>query len=208
MSPGAAGLAALRDAIPAVYQRQAAVWDAQRPRGLHERAWLERAVAGLAPGAPVLDLGCGAGDPIAGWLIGQGFAVTGLDVAPAMLALARARFPQACWLEGDMRGALPDGPFGAILGWDSVFHLVPADQRALIPRLVARLAPGGRLLVSVGPRAGEELGRVGGEPVYHASLDPDDYRALCRAAGCAQVRLVTEDPDCDFRSLLLARRAG
>jgi len=202
----AAALAALCAAIPATYQRQAAAWDALRPRGLHERVWLERAVAGLKPGDAVLDLGCGAGDPIAAWLVARGFAVTGQDVAPAMLARARARLPDAHWVLGDMRAVLPDGPFAAIIGWDSVFHLDPGAQRALIPRLVARLAAGGRLLASVGPRAGATVGRVGDAPVYHASLDPEDYVALCRTAGCTSADVVAKDPACDFRSLLLARR--
>jgi len=204
----AAALAALCAAIPETYERQAAAWDAQRPRGLHELVWLDRAVAGLGPGAPVLDLGCGAGAPIAEWLFGQGFDVTGHDVSPAMLALARVRLPAARWTLGDMRLYLPQGPFAAIIGWDSVFHLDPAAQRALIPRLLARLAPGGRLLVSVGPRAGEAVGCVGSEAVYHASLNPAEYVALCRRAGCASADVVTEDPDCDFRSLLLAQRTG
>lgn len=199
---------ALRLAVIETYERQAAVWDAQRPRGLQERGWIDRALAGAAPGAPVLDLGCGAAEPIAAYLIGQGFAVTGLDAAAAMLAIARDRFPAADWVQGDMRALDLPTRFAAIIGWDSFFHLGQADQRALIPRLVRHLAPGGRLLLTVGPQAGEVLGRVGEEPIYHASLSPEDYAALCRQAGCRAVTFVAEDPACGFRTLLLAQRAA
>lgn len=202
-----ADLIRLHDAVPATYDAKAAAWDRTRSRRLVERDWIARAVAGLAPGAPVLDLGCGSGTPIAAHLIASGFRVTGIDVAPAMLAIARARHLGADWVLGDMRNvALPEGQ-GAIIGWDSVFHLTGAEQRALIPRLVAALAPAGHLLVTVGSSDSEAVGQVDGAPVYHASLSPDAYERLCRDAGCDAATVTVRD-DRVGRSVLLARRAG
>jgi len=204
----ASDLRALHAAVPETYEAAAGAWDAGRTRAFFERAWIDHAVAACAPGAPVLDLGCGAGEPIAAHMIARGFRVTGLDVAPAMLSLARARLPQADWRAGDMRALDLAERFAAIIGWDSFFHLAPDEQRALILRLVRHLRPGGRLLLTVGPRAGEAVGRVDGRPVYHASLDAQAHRALCHAAGCARAELVAEDPDCDFHSVLWAERAA
>ena len=45
----------------------------------------------------------GMGEPIARYLIGRGFAVTGLDSSPSLVALCRERFPAAEWVVGDMR---------------------------------------------------------------------------------------------------------
>lgn len=210
MSPlwSRAALDRLHASVPATYQAKAAAWDAVRSRAFFERGWIDRAVAGLAPGEAVLDLGCGAGEPIAAHLIARGFRVTGLDVAPTMLAIARARLPQATWLAGDMRDAPLPGGLGAIIAWDSVFHLSGAEQAALIPRLVGQLRPGGRMLLTVGPAAGEVVGQVEGAPVYHASLAPETYRRLCRDAGCAEVEIAPEDPAAAGHTLLLARRAG
>ena len=87
----------------AVYDANAPTFDAGRGRGLVERPWLDRLLARVPPGGRVLDLGCGAGEPIAAYLLAQGRDVTGLDFSPAMLRLARSRFPAARWIEGDMR---------------------------------------------------------------------------------------------------------
>lgn len=83
------------DLILDLYQRRAHDWDRERGRGLFERPWLDRFATLLPPGGSVIDIGCGAGEPIARHFIEQGFAVTGIDGAPAMIALCRTRFPAA-----------------------------------------------------------------------------------------------------------------
>jgi trans-aconitate methyltransferase len=159
-----------------------------------------------APGATVLDLGCGAGDPIAAYVVAAGRRVHGVDFAAPMIALARARMPQQCWTVADMRDLDLGEAYAAIIGWDSFFHLTPTEQVALIPKLAAHLTPGGALLLTVGPEAGEPLGQVGGEIVYHASLAPQDYAARLAAVGIEVVAFVPEDPQCGGRSVLLGRR--
>ncbi len=201
-------LAALAAQTLAVYERNATRFDRERSRHLHERAWLERFVADLPTGAPLLDLGCGAGEPIATWLRDRGFAVTGLDGAPAMLALARARAPEGDWRQGDMRTLELADRFAGIVAWDSFFHLTAAEQRACLPRLARHLRPGGRLMATVGPAAGAVTGRVGDEMVHHASLDPSDYGAILRANGLRLLRFVVEDPACGRRTVLLAERGA
>ena len=69
----------------------------------------------------------------------------------------------------------------------------------------ATTTPGAALMFS-GPGAGVALGTLFGEPLYHASLDPDDYRALLAAHGFAVVAYVPEDPACGAHSVWLARR--
>lgn len=190
----------------AVYETHAAAWDRQRYKGLIERPWLDRLLALAGPDPKVLDLGCGAGEPIARYLVERGCRVTGVDFAAAMLAIASARLPEARWLEGDMRELDLAERFDAIVAWDSFFHLTRAEQRAVIPRLARHLAPGGALLVTVGPEDGEVTGTVDGAAVYHASLSPEEYARRLSAAGLELVDFVAEDPTTDFHSVLLARR--
>jgi SAM-dependent methyltransferase len=187
-----------------VYERNAHGFDRHRGRRLIERAWLDRFLALVPDGEPVLDLGCGAGEPIARYLIEKGCEVWGADFAEPMLALARARFPAARWVHADMRTLDLGRTFGGIVAWDSFFHLTMDEQRAVIPLLTRHLSPGGALLLTVGPDEGEVTGTVEGEAVYHASLSPAEYARLLAASGLAVTAFVAEDQACDFHSVLLA----
>jgi len=190
-----------------VYERNAARFDAERPKRLHERAWLDRFLARVPSGAKLLDLGCGAGEPIAAHLASRGYAVTGVDFSRAMLDLARARFPDADWRWSDIRTLDLGEQFDGIIGWNSFFHLTPDEQRQTLPRLAAHLAPGGALMLTVGPEAGEVLGHVGDDRVYHSSLSPEEYREILEQLGLRIARFTAEDPQCDMQTVLLAHRA-
>jgi SAM-dependent methyltransferase len=194
------------EAIPSVYERAAAGWDRRRSRALFERGWLERFAALVPEGAAVLDLGCGAGEPIGAWLMERGYRVTGVDVAEAMLAICRRRWPEGEWLRADMRGLDLGRQFGGIVAWDSFFHLSAEDQRAMAPVFARHLAPGGALLFTSGPDAGEAVGAVEDLPVYHASLSPAGYAAALEGAGLVVRAFVAEDEGCDRHSVWLARR--
>lgn len=190
----------------AVYEAAAAEFDRTRDRRLVEGGWLARFRALVPAGAPVLDLGCGAGEPIAAHLLAAGHPVTGVDFAAAMLARARARFPDATWIEADMRTLDLGRRFGGIVAWDSFFHLSAEEQRALLPRLADHLRPGGALLFTAGPDAGEAWGTVGGAEVWHESLSPAGYATALAAGGLLVRGFLAEDPDCAGRSVWLSRR--
>jgi cyclopropane fatty-acyl-phospholipid synthase-like methyltransferase len=191
------------DILP-TYERVAGRFGRERDKSLFERAWLDRLVA-EAPGPTVLDLGCGTGEPIARYLAARGSEVTGVDGATAMLAQFRRNLPSAEAIHADMRGLKLGRRFDAILAWNSFFHLSPSDQRAMFPVFAAHAAPGAILMFTSGPRAGEPLGEVGGEPVYHASLDPQEYQALLVAHAFEPMAFVAEDPACRGHTVWMAR---
>jgi len=189
-----------------VYERNAARFDAERVKRLIERHWLDRFLARVPANPRILDLGCGAGEPIAAYLLDRGCAVTGVDFAEPMLAIARERFPAAEWVHQDMRTLDLPGSFDGIVGWHSFFHLTPAEQAATLPRLADHLVPGGVLMLTVGPGAGEVVGRVGDDQVYHASLATEDFARILAANGMEMIEFVPEDPTCDGATVLLAAR--
>lgn len=189
-----------------VYERNAARFDAERLKILIERAWLDRFLHGLPEAARILDLGCGTGDPIAHYMEARGFRITGVDASPAMIALAREKRPGGDWRIADMRRLDLGERFDGIIGWDSFFHLTRDEQRAVLPLLAHHLSTGGRLMLTVGPDDGEVDGHVGDDRVYHASLSPDAYRTILADHGLTVTDFVAEDPDCDFHTILLARK--
>jgi trans-aconitate methyltransferase len=188
-----------------LYERHAAAYDTDRARSLFERGWLERFRAAMAPSASVLDLGCGMGEPIARHLIESGHPLTGVDSSRAMIDRCEARFPDATWIVADMRRLDLVAQFGGILAWDSFFHLTAEDQRAMFAVFRAHAAPGAALMFTSGPAHGEAIGSYHGEPLYHASLDADEYAALLTTHGFRVLDHTIEDATCGGHTVWLAR---
>jgi len=188
-----------------LYRRHAGAWAAERDANLAERAWIERFAAMLVPGATVLDIGCGSGRPIAACLAGWGHRVAGVDSSPEMIALFRANLPGEAAAVADMR-SLSLGRFGGLIAWDSLFHLAPDEQRLMFPVFRDHALPGAPLLFTSGPAAGEAIGTLQGEPLYHASLGPGEYRLLLGRNGFDVVAHAAEDPDCGGHTVWLACR--
>ncbi len=103
----------------------------------------------LAPGAAVLDIGAGHGEPLTKVLIDDGLNVSAIDASPRLVEAFRQRFPGveiAC--EPVEESRFHDKNFDAVLAVGLIF-LLPADaQRALIDRVAQVLIPGGRFLFS------------------------------------------------------------
>jgi trans-aconitate methyltransferase len=192
--------------IAGLYERHAAAWDKARGKNLFERAWLERFRALVPAGGKILDLGCGAGEPIARYFIEAGYRVTGADSSPSMIARCKARFPDAAWIVADMRRLALREHFDGILAWDSFFHLAHQDQAAMFPVFAEHAAPGAALMFTSGTEHGVAMGNFEGEPLYHASLDPAEYRRLLAENGFSVVAQVFDDPACGGHSVWLARR--
>lgn len=188
-----------------LYDRHAAAWDRLRGKDLGERVWLDRFCAALPVGARILDLGCGSGEPIARHLSERGFRVTGVDSSPAMIALCRNRMPTHAWIVADMRSLALAESFDGILAWDSFFHLPRTDQRAMFGIFAAHAAPGATLMFTSGPGDGEAIGTFEGEPLFHASLATDTYRAFLARHGFEVLAHTIEDPHCGGHTVWLAR---
>jgi trans-aconitate methyltransferase len=190
-----------------IYERHADAWvDARLREGsFYEREWLDRFCALIPPGGSVIDMGCGAGEPIARYVSERGYAITGIDSSPAMIAKFRARLPGQQAFVSDMRALSLGRLFHGILAWDSFFHLSHEDQRRMFSVFQAHAAPGGALMFTSGPAYGEAIGLLEGEPLYHASLDATEYRKLLEDSGFGIVATLAEDHACGGRTVWLAQ---
>ncbi|MFD9895453.1 class I SAM-dependent methyltransferase [Amycolatopsis sp. NPDC059027] len=193
------------DRVVDVYRRHASAWAAARGAKPRESGWLLRFASMLGRAGTVLDIGCGSGEPIARSLTGLGHRVTGVDSSPEMIALFRSNLPGAAAEVADMRSLNLGLGFGGLIAWDSFFHLTPREQRLMFPVFREHAEPGAPLLFTSGAAFGESIGTFEGEPLYHASLDPDEYRRLLAHAGFDVVAHVAADPDCGGHTVWLAR---
>jgi SAM-dependent methyltransferase len=194
------------DRIADHYERHAHAFDEVRRKNFVERGWLDRFLLGVPRDGHVLDLGCGAGEPIARYLVDKRRQLTGVDGSERMITLARTRFGRQRWICGDMRHVVVKGRFHGVIAWDSLFHLRPYEQAAMVVKIAAWLEPGGAFLFNTGPAHAEVIGRQFGDELYHASLDPDAYRALFRDHGLVEIAFVPEDRLTGGRSVWLARK--
>jgi ubiquinone/menaquinone biosynthesis C-methylase UbiE len=105
-------------------------------------------LAGLRPGMRVLDVGCGPGDVsfVAAGLVGPTGTVLGVDAAPEMVELARARaaeqgFSAVHFIHAAIDAIALDEPVDAVIGRLILMH-VP-DPAATLRHLSSFVRPGG-----------------------------------------------------------------
>ena len=106
-------------------------------------------LAGLVPGARVLEIGCGTGQATVP-LAERGLAVTAVELGASLAALARARtarFPAVAVVTSTFEDWQPadERPWDAVVAFNSL-HWV--DQRVRYTRPAALLRPRGALIVA------------------------------------------------------------
>ncbi|WBC14683.1 class I SAM-dependent methyltransferase [Micromonospora sp. WMMA1998] len=179
-----------------------------------DRAVLAAFAETVGPDRPVLEVGCGTGR-VTAHLRRLGLDVTGVDLSPGMVAVARRAYPELRFAVGSMTEPIAaDGSLAGLVAWYSVIHLPPE----LLPEVFAgfhrALTPGGHLLLAV--KAGDRLDRreraYGHRVTYDVHwLPPQRLSAQLTAAGFAVTATILREPvdaERQPQAFLLARRAG
>jgi SAM-dependent methyltransferase len=139
-------------------------------------------------GSPILELGCGTGRVLLP-LARQGYQITGVDVSPGMLEVARRKVAaenlvgRATLVEGDIRELDLDAGFNfAFIAVNSFMHLLSTDdQLAALARIRQHLNPGGLFLLDLfNPDLVRLLDMKGQMALDEAMTDPDTGHQLMR----------------------------
>jgi SAM-dependent methyltransferase len=139
-------------------------------------------------GSPVLELACGTGRVLLP-LARQGVQITGVDVSPAMLEMARRKLAaerlteRVTLLEQDMRELTLGETFNlAVVAVNSFMHLLTTDdQLATLTRIRHHLNPGGLLLLDLfNPDPSRLLEFRGRVTLDKVMTDPDTGHRLMK----------------------------
>jgi len=146
----------------------------------------------------LLEVGSGPGQ-VAAYLHRLGMAVCGIDLSPAMVALARREHPEISFDVGEM-GALDvaDASLAGVVAWYSVIHVPVAQRRAVISEFHRVLRPGGYALLAF--QVGEDTLHLDEAFGHEVSLDfhrlqPDAVVALLEDAGFDLTARLVRAPD-------------
>jgi len=144
-------------------------------------------------GRTALDVGCGAG-LLAEPLARLGAEVTAIDAAAELIEAAKAHAAGQGLAIDYRHAAVEDigGSFDLVTSMEVIEHV--ADPQGFVDSLVARLAPGGLLILSTPNRTAwsklltitlaEGFGRIPrGTHDYDKFIDPDQMRGLLAKAG-------------------------
>ena len=143
------------------------------------------------PGATVLDLGAGPGEPSTRILREAGLATYAVEASSTMVAAFRERFRgvpiEHCTVEAS---GFFGRTFDGVLAWGLLFLLEPGAQALVIEKVGRALEPGGRFLFTAPKEPFEWLDGMTGRP--SRSLGAEAYGRLLRDAG---LTLVNEAED-------------
>jgi SAM-dependent methyltransferase len=139
----------------------------------------------LHHGSSVLDLGCGAGIPIARTLA-KWHMVTGVDASESMLRLARSAVPEARFVRGDILDVeFETASFDAAVAVFVLFHLPRELHGRVFERVSSWLRPGGYFLATLSEEAEAPYTEDDffGTRMYWSNLGYEEYRHLLLTLG-------------------------
>lgn len=206
-----AGVRATYDAVAADYARH---FPGTEPEAAIDLAVVDHMLALLGPTPHVLDAGCGTGR-MGRYLADRGCRVTGLDLSPGMVAMARRDHPDLGTTVGSITD-LPyaDGTFDGALYWYSTIHSPDRDLARIAAEAARVVRPGAPVLVAfqVGSGArevGEGYRRLGHDVrIVRHHRSTARWAGVLRDAGLTEVARLDRAPlwERDPQGFVLARR--
>lgn len=135
--------------LKSTYNRIARDWE----RDHHADTWwiegTEKFLSFLAPGASILDIGCGAGEK-SKYLVNKGFEVIGFDFSEEMVRLATEQVQKAVFLVKDIRHPLDfSRSFDGVFAQAVLLHIPKKEVIEVLKNIISPLKTGGYFYAAV-----------------------------------------------------------
>ena len=151
---------------------------------LRSQKYLTKLIKLLPKNASILDLGCGAGTPVDDFLIAKNYLVTGLDISPTQIALARQYCPRGSFHVQDIQDLQPrEYQADAVISFYALFHLPRQRHLEILQKIRSFLPVGGFCLLTMGDRDLEGEFPLYGSKVFYSQFATEKNLKLMQEAG-------------------------
>lgn len=143
-------------------------------------------VQNLPKNGKVLDAGCGAGEPVARFMVDHGLTVTGIDISEEILKIAKKSVPEADFQVMDLTDlSFEDESFDGIAAFYSVIHVPREEHEQIFSEFNRILKQNGLILVTMGAEEweGEEEDLIEGHRMFWSHYSPEESKAIIEKAG-------------------------
>lgn len=163
---------------------------------------------------PVLDAGCGPGR-ITAYLHSLQLDISGLDLSPAMVEIARRTHPSLQFAVGTLQQlGVADESLAGVLAWYSIIHTPPHELGEIFAEFWRALKPEGHLLLGI--QVGSGTVRVTQSYGHDVGVDlhllrSEEVTALLGESGFSTVATLSREPEGRERrpqAFVLARKTG
>ncbi len=179
----------------AYYEKQASAWTGTKTNSFHHEAAFIKFSSLLKAKSSVIDIGCAGGIHVPLFLgIGRHLKYTGLDIAKSFFKIARRRYPQLSFVEGNIadKKSLPHKRFDGFLAVAILMHIPYSEWDTAFANLESILKPGayGYLALPTKHPSGE---RANLDPRHFTILSESDQIAYMKRRGWKIIRKMTLD---------------
>jgi 2-polyprenyl-3-methyl-5-hydroxy-6-metoxy-1,4-benzoquinol methylase len=197
----------LTEQVFSSYNKIADQWNAARISAFDPK-YIDLLLEHLADKAEILDAGCGAGMPIARYLVDRGCSVFGIDASEAMLEIAKQQVPEARFVLGDMLVHESKERYTGIVAWDSIFHIPRVQHLNIFQKFHQWLLPNGALLLSLGGSMWEGISEMFGHEFFYSGFAPNESLRLLEKAGFEILLSEIDDPSHQGHIAVLCKKSS
>lgn len=176
-------------------------------RALKSESYLRAFAKYIPKKGIILDVGCGAGEPVDNLLVKWGYEVVGIDLSPSLISIARRLVPEASYAIKDMQDLkLAEYSVDAIVCLYALFHIPRAEHKRMLTTFASYLPIGGVMLISMGDRAFEGTHEMYRVSSYSSQYGSVQNKEILRSVGFEIIEEAMATSGGERHQMIIARR--